>query len=116
MLLIRRSLKDSCTAVYKLHVANTMQNIAFALSTLHVAYNLSSFFYCFQIICALTFTFFKLHVAHTMHNPVCAVLFIACGLHMTQSFFADFPLHAACILQNPYSIILHCVWSYIVKT
>ena len=47
MLLTRRSLKDSCTAVYKLHVANTMQNIAFALSTLHVAYNLSSFWYYF---------------------------------------------------------------------
>ena len=33
----------SCTAVFKLHAAETMQNIAFAFFTLHVAYNLSSF-------------------------------------------------------------------------
>ena len=33
-----------CSAVLKLHVAGTMQNIAFPLFTLHVAHNLSSFF------------------------------------------------------------------------
>ena len=45
MLLRCRSLKDSYTAVFKLHAADTKQNIAFALFTLHVAHNLSSFFY-----------------------------------------------------------------------
>ena len=48
MLLTRHSLKDSCTAVFKLHAAYTMQNIAFALFTLHVAHNLSSFFILFS--------------------------------------------------------------------
>ena len=56
-------------------------------------------------MCGLTFDFFKLHVAHTLQNPVLAVLFIACGLHMAEFFFADFPLHVARILQNQYSII-----------
>ena len=45
MLLKRRSLKDSCTAVFKLHAADTMQNIAFALFTSHVTYNMRSSFY-----------------------------------------------------------------------
>ena len=116
MLLTRCSLKDTCTAVFELHAADTMQNIAFALFTLHVTHNLSSFLYYFQIICGLTFAFFKLHVAHTLQNPVFAVLFIACGLHMTESFFADFPLHVARILQNQHSIISHCFWSDILKT
>ena len=87
MLLTRRSLKDSCTAVFKLHVADTMQNIAFALFTMHVAHNLSSCSYYFQITCAFTFAFFKLHVAHTLQNPVFAILFITCGLYMIESCF-----------------------------
>ena len=52
MLLTRRSLKDSCTAVFKLHAADTMQNIAFALFTLHVAHNLSSFYTIFRLYAA----------------------------------------------------------------
>ena len=114
MLLTRHSLKDSCTAVYKLHASDRMQNISFSLFTLHVAHNLSSFLYYFQIICFVIVAFFKLHVAHTLQNTVFAIVFSACGLHITESSFADFPLHVAHILQNPYSIIftlfmvLHC--------
>ena len=52
MLLTRRSLKDSCTAVFKLQAADTMQNIAFALFTLQVAYNLSTFLYYFILYAA----------------------------------------------------------------
>ena len=115
MLLTRRSLKDSCTAVFKLHKADTMQNIAFSLFTFYVAHNLS-FLYYFQITCGLTFSFFKLNVAHTLQNPMFAVLCIECGLHMAEYFFADFPLYVAGILQNRYSIILYCLWSYIDKT
>ena len=77
MLLTRRSLKDSCSAVLKLHVAGTMQNIAFAFFTLHLAHNLSSSVY----------TIFRLYVAHTLQNPVFAVLFIARSLHVTESCF-----------------------------
>ena len=116
MLLTRRSLKDSCTAVFKLHVSDTMQNIAFALFTLHAAHNLSSFFIYFQIICNLIFAFFKLHVVHTMQNFVFVVLFIACGLHMTESFFLIF--HCMWLAYCRISILsfLYCLWSYIVKT
>ena len=35
MLLTRRSLKDSCTAIFKLHAADTVQSITFAIFTLH---------------------------------------------------------------------------------
>ena len=48
------------------------------------------FSYYFQIICGLTFVFFKLHVAHTLQNPVFAVLFIACGWHIAESGILSF--------------------------
>jgi len=96
MLLTRRSLKDSCTAVLQLHADDTMQNIAFALFRLHVAHNLSNFFlYYFLIICTLAFAFFELHLAHTLQNLVFAVLFTECGLHVTESFSL---------------LIFHCMW------
>ena len=88
MLLTLCSLKNTCSAVSKLHVADTLQDIASALFIMHVAHNLSRSVYAiFQIICVFMFAFFKLHVAHTFQNPVFAVLFIECGLHMTESSF-----------------------------
>ena len=90
MLLTRCSLKDSYSAVFKLHMAGTMQNIRLAPFTLHVAHNLDSFIYYFQIICGFTFAFSKLHVAHILQNFVFVVLFIECGLHMKESCFCWF--------------------------
>ena len=63
------------------------------------------FFTLFSDYMGLSFAFFKLHVAHTLQNSIFALLFIACGLHITESFFADFPLLVARILHNRYSII-----------
>ena len=93
MLLTLCSLKNTCSAVSKLHVADTLQDIASALFIMHVAHNLSRSVYAiFQIICVFRFAFFKLHVAHTLQNPEFAVLFIACGLHMTESAFCWFSI------------------------
>ena len=72
MLLTRRSLKDSCSAVFKWHVAGTMQNFPLSLFTWHVTRNLSSFSYYFKIICRFTLAFFELYVARTFQNPAFA--------------------------------------------
>ena len=119
MLLTHRSWKDSCTAASKLHVTDTMQNIAFALFTLHVAHNLSSFLYYFQIICDLTFAFSKncmwltpckvfslsfcsLHVACIWTNLL-LWFSIACGSHITESVFYYFYIVYGLILLKPYN-------------
>ena len=88
MLLTRHSVTDSCTAVFKLHAADTMQNIAFALFTLHVAHNLSSFF-----------------------------ILLSDYMWLWQNlFFADLPLHVDAYCRIGILLSLHCLWPYIVKT
>ena len=116
MLLTRRSLKDSCTAVFKLHAADTMQNIAFALFIFNVAHNLSRFYTIFRVYAGLPFL--SLNCMWLTPCKILSLLF--CSLHVAcilqNLVFADFPLHVARILQNGSSIIFTLYMVLIVKT
>ena len=78
ILLTRRSLMDSWSTVFKLHVAGTMQNITFALFTLHVAHNLSSFYTILRLYAAL-----PLLSLNCMWLKPCKILsLLFCSLHV----------------------------------
>ena len=103
MLLTRHSLKDSCSAVFELLKADTMQNIAFALFYIACSFLIvKSCFYWFYIACRAhpkvsLFFVFTLNVDSVEDR----------NLRNTDSTIST--LHVAPAMQNPFLAVFQCM-------